>query len=341
LNFFTTKEIEMPKIDTTGTDALAPLGYKTLGGHQPPGSGNQARNLIDSELGWSAASTFAGEQTMLNALGALVVRLWDEESKKTTVYAHEPDLRDRLEKGNDWVRVNLTANELLSDVKLESTSRTGAASATVKVSLGSVPPITITEPDSSSLKTAVAEVAKLQASNAKNRDEIVAQANDAGLLIARAMTLDVVRHRHFLYLFDTLELVLALPLYEAKLHLDVPRPSDPVFGSSILSVVPVPKHQSFPSGHASYAWAIVELVIGIVPLRQAQQDYLRSLAARIAHNREVAGLHTALDSAAGHLLGESLGKWMAEAAKDSAHYPKWATLVAQAQDGWRLRANEM
>jgi membrane-associated phospholipid phosphatase len=100
--------------------------------------------------------------------------------------------------------------------------------------------------------------------------------------------------------------------------------------------VPTPKTHSFPSGHASGAWALVELFIAIIQPAKEWQAYLRELAGHISENRESAGLHTSLDSEAGKQLGQSLGLWMATAAKNDKRYPNWASLVAQAQTGWKL-----
>ncbi len=329
----------MSKTYSAGTNALWPLSYTTQGGHQPPGSNKSARYLVDSFVGESAAAVFAGEQTTLEALDR--VALWTDGAKATRCFDFDMLLADRLDKGSDWVRVNLTANELLAKIKIDCKGDDAPTATSVEISFSASDLLTIKRPTDASLNDAVSALLDLQAGGVKNRDEIVGQANDAGLAIVRALTLNPIRHRHFLYLFDVLELVLAPLLYGAKLHLNVPRPSAHPAGKKISTVVPVPNHQSFPSGHASYAWAMVELVIGLAPLTPEQQTYLRTLAARIARNREFAGLHTAMDSEAGKLLGVSLGKWIAESAKDSGAYPKLATLVAQAQRGWTMRDNEM
>ena len=304
--------------------------------NQPPGSGNMANRLIDAISGTTAAATFAGELTLDNEEPRVV--LLDAGATATVPVKCDGALATTLKKGNAWVRINLTANELLAAMKLSYNSGVAPPLANIVVTLGGSDALTMTKPDTDPkakpMQDAIAAVIAAQV-KVTNRDEIVSQANDAGLIIARAMKLDVLKHRHFLYLFDVMEFVLARPLYEAKLHFDVARPDKTPGGEAIQPFVPVPAHQSFPSGHASYASAIVELVIALVRLDPKQQAYLRVLAERIASNREGAGLHTSLDTNEGNKLGVFLGQWMAKAANENVSYPKWATLVADAQAEWK------
>ncbi len=327
------------------TDANMPpvlVGINTS--TQPPGSGNMANRLIDSNTGTTAAATYAGELTLDMALKPVKV-LVAGAAAVNPVTSDRP-LAKVMDGGNAWVRINLTANELLAELKIGLAGTRGKVDAEVSISLGGVSLKPIVAPIEDELRKAIKKAVTEQGKDAidiTNREEIVSQANDAGLTIARALDLDVLKHRRFLYLFDVMEFVLARPLYEAKLHLDVNRPSIPLLpppGSTVppvptVPLVPVPKHQSFPSGHASYAWAIAELIDGIVTLNQEQKAYLQGLAERISKNRERAGLHTDLDTEDGKKLGQALGSWMVSAAKDETTYPKWATLVADAQGEWQ------
>jgi hypothetical protein len=322
----------MLKIESSSGNSasLSTLQIDIKGGNQPPGTGNMARRLQDSLVGTTAASSLAGEQTLNGILPNVPLR--GQGPNGTTQVLYDKGLAARLEAGDDRVRVNLTAYELLAGMQL---TYTAGVSKSIDVSLKGADGVQLVAPTPDKLEAAVAVVAAVSRKDLVNRDEIVAQANDAGLFFGRALTLNgKVVNKHFLYLFDVLELVLARPLYEAKLYLDVPRPSTHSLGSSITPMVPIPNHQSFPSGHASYAWAIAELMVNIMEFKSEQQTYLFDLAAHIAANREDAGLHTVLDSGAGELLGTAVGRWMAIAAKDAKTYPKWATLMAQAQVGW-------
>jgi membrane-associated phospholipid phosphatase len=63
----------------------------------------------------------------------------------------------------------------------------------------------------------------------------------------------------------------------------------------------VPGHAAYPSGHATQAFLIAHSLAAIFPAKSKPgiDLALQALAARIARNREIAGLHYASDTAAG------------------------------------------
>lgn len=65
-----------------------------------------------------------------------------------------------------------------------------------------------------------------------------------------------------------------------------------------------PAHRSFPSGHATEAFAAAAILSATFP---AYTAHLRQMAARIAMNRCFAGVHYPVDQYAGDLLGDLLG----------------------------------
>jgi hypothetical protein len=73
----------------------------------------------------------------------------------------------------------------------------------------------------------------------------------------------------------------------------------------IEPVVPVPWHSSYPSGHATQATVIAEILTKVAPESATR---LRRLAVEVGVNREVAGLHYPSDTAA----GVTLGRWLAK-----------------------------
>lgn len=318
---------------------FSPLGMsRPDGGDQPPGSGTKPSRLAEALFGALGPATFAGHRTLRANLPTVPLR--DEVSGKVEPTPHDAALAARLDRGVDWVRVQLTAAELRS--RTTTALSTAAGVPAISFSFGDGPELQFVAPNEADVRAAAERVKLGQSAGVTNSDEIVAQASDAGLFIAIALGLNPVEFRHFLMLFDVLELVLAVPLYEAKLHLDVNRPNTWLpEGSGIETVVPVPSHQSFPSGHMSYATALVEMLIRVLPFQEAQTKYLRQLATRIGHNRELAGLHTDLDTAAGRQLGGALGGWLADASRSPNQYPKWATLVAAAQSEWKLEGDEI
>ena len=71
-----------------------------------------------------------------------------------------------------------------------------------------------------------------------------------------------------------------------------------------------PGHGSYPSGHATQAHLFALCAIKILPDAQKQSlgVVLKALAARIARNREIAGLHYQSDSMAGEWLAGEIFK---------------------------------
>ncbi len=87
----------------------------------------------------------------------------------------------------------------------------------------------------------------------------------------------------------------------------------------IQPMVPTPGHGSWPSGHATEAFLVATLMESLLNAAspsggtrngRASREQLQRLAARIAVNRTVAGLHYPVDSAAGRLLGTSLAEYL-------------------------------
>lgn len=94
-----------------------------------------------------------------------------------------------------------------------------------------------------------------------------------------------------------------------KLALAVPRPV--TLSAAVQPILPTPGHGSFPSGHATQAFAMAAVLDDLTGGPDGTgpwQGPLWRLAARIAVNRTVAGLHYPLDSAFGAVLGVTLGR---------------------------------
>lgn len=123
--------------------------------------------------------------------------------------------------------------------------------------------------------------------------------------------------------YDLVDLILGLShevVMQVKFPLACPRPSE--VSRQIMPMLEVPSHASFPSGHATAAYALSELMVLLLKLKQTNPlaTRLRKLAFRIAQNREVAGLHFSVDSAAGQLLGTALARFVAALAEQFDTY---------------------
>jgi membrane-associated phospholipid phosphatase len=87
----------------------------------------------------------------------------------------------------------------------------------------------------------------------------------------------------------------------------------------IQPMIETPGHGSWPSGHATEAFAVAMLLeallnaapgAGSPPNGTQSREQLQRLAARIATNRVVAGVHYPVDSACGRLLGTALAEFL-------------------------------
>ena len=97
-----------------------------------------------------------------------------------------------------------------------------------------------------------------------------------------------------------------------------PRPSQ--LCPALLPPIPMPGHASWPSGHATQAWlkalCIEHVLQGVLSGTLttgnlgAVSSNLRTLAIRVARNREIAGLHYPTDSDAGRTLAATIAPFL-------------------------------
>ena len=120
-----------------------------------------------------------------------------------------------------------------------------------------------------------------------------------------------------------------------KIHFSSPRPY--FWDDRVMPVIDTPTHSSYPSGHATeaFAYAIMLRALSEGDLPTAtrslvDEDGLEMLdevlfrqAFRIAENRVVAGVHYPVDSAAGFVLGASVAEdFVAACAAESPTYER-------------------
>lgn len=99
---------------------------------------------------------------------------------------------------------------------------------------------------------------------------------------------------------------------QMKNDLGVPRAS--AMAALVMPMIDVPRHGAMPSGHATAAFTLSTLLSKLLAGEPSLVEPLQQLAYRVAFNREVAGVHYPMDSAAGRVLGETLGAFVAAAA---------------------------
>lgn len=113
-----------------------------------------------------------------------------------------------------------------------------------------------------------------------------------------------------------------------------PRPSQ--LCPALLPPIPMPGHASWPSGHATQAWlkalCIEHVLQGVLSTGDlgAVSSNLRTLAIRVARNREIAGLHYPTDSDAGRRLANTIAPFLTGMGP-----PTWfGKAVAAAKNEW-------
>ncbi|MBQ0919153.1 phosphatase PAP2 family protein [Hydrogenophaga aromaticivorans] len=161
----------------------------------------------------------------------------------------------------------------------------------------------------------VAAYADLRADRAA---EVVAQLTPPLAFFSSMVGLTAHRHKKTLQLLD---LVFALCLHVEMRFKHVFASLRPeAFSPQIQPMIQTPGHGSWPSGHATEAFAFAVLLEALLnaasaegvatPNGTASHEQLQRLAARIAVNRTVAGVHFPVDSAAGRLLGTALAEFL-------------------------------
>jgi membrane-associated phospholipid phosphatase len=134
---------------------------------------------------------------------------------------------------------------------------------------------------------------------------------------------------------------------QVKVWCNVPRPSE--FSPRIQPMIAVPSYSAFPSGHATQAHLISDLLLSLLrpsiqnsnpPLNPETQWrdeltlMLPALATRISENRVIAGIHFPVDSEAGKALATNLLGLLTQQTSVNYSFFKW--LWESAQREWGL-----
>jgi hypothetical protein len=102
------------------------------------------------------------------------------------------------------------------------------------------------------------------------------------------------------------------------------RPNE--YSPQVQPMILTPGHSSFPSGHATEAFTIAYLLWRLMLAAEPGKnrlwcEQLMRQASRVAINRTVAGVHFPIDSAAGELLGLTLGRYLFHRAQAGVQGP--------------------
>nr|WP_281060754.1 phosphatase PAP2 family protein [Rhizobium sp. NXC24] len=103
------------------------------------------------------------------------------------------------------------------------------------------------------------------------------------------------------------------------------------YSPQIQPMILTPEHGSLPSGHSTESFAMAIVLVQLLrastnPVYEQHTYAIQLLrqAARVAVNRQVAGVHFPVDSAAGALLGLTLGQYFCRRLSGEADFYAWS-----------------
>ena len=202
-----------------------------------------------------------------------------------------------------------------------------AADGSFAVHAAPGPVVTLTPPNGDTLAAQMPELRSAMDLRADRLPEILAQQGDMLSFFGAQQSLNNDRRRRSMTLLGAAYGAIVSQEMRIKHFCSVPRPID--LSPQVQPIIQTPGHSAYPSGHATEAFAFATVLAalrlsrdpaaqeaGIIAtllgkLTTALEDataadpdlMLFRLAARIADNRTVAGVHYPVDSAHGALLG--------------------------------------
>jgi hypothetical protein len=175
--------------------------------------------------------------------------------------------------------------------------------------------LTLHRPEIGTFKEQLAYLRDYMDQRSERAAEILSQVGYPIDYFARILGLNSARNRYTFELIAVTQVITSHVAMVAKNHLACRRPDR--LGPTVMPMIPTPGHGSFPSAHASEAFAVATVLDGLLGAvastgHYAEPDRLRRLiykqAERIAVNRTVAGVHYPIDTWAGAALGDAVGR---------------------------------
>lgn len=228
------------------------------------------------------------------------------------------DLPARLKLWSPSVTVALVVSALVRDIKFSATDATKVADLAVSNSTASVTTVAqLRRPTMQQLREepilGLPKTKGRKGDRMAKSDAIMAEATMLDFIMLEALGRDQARHRSLYSLLNVTFEVAAAASHQFKHLFVVPRPA--TLWGDIEPLIASPGHASFPSGHATQAYAAVEVLQAI--LADKAGNKLATLARSVADNRVIAGVHYDFDSEAGEALGRAIGAWVVACATGS------------------------
>ena len=98
------------------------------------------------------------------------------------------------------------------------------------------------------------------------------------------------------------------------------------YSSQVQPMILTPGHGSLPSGHSTEAFIVAHVLAGLFGLgdKDVMRVQLMRQAARVAINRQIAGVHFPADSGAGQVLGSALAEYFLFRCKGEGQVRAWS-----------------
>jgi membrane-associated phospholipid phosphatase len=215
--------------------------------------------------------------------------------------------------------------------------------------------LTLTPPTTAQLAAQLPHVRTASDIRADRLPEILAQMGDMLSFYAGHFRLHPDQRKWTLLLLAAAYEAVLIPEMRMKFEANLPRPID--FDVRVQPIIGTPAHSTYPSGHATEAFAFATVLCGLKKMGRGVANPVAAvladlqsgtgatmvdtlpfqLAARIADNRTVAGVHFPVDSAHGGLLGMACGlAFLAACIPGQTSVPLWEASGANWQTDFTL-----
>lgn len=247
----------------------------------------------------------------------------------------------QLERWEPWVRAYVGIQELVSPLHFGPMAQgKGGLQLSYLAQQGSsfvaTPVVAIERPSERVFEKQIEQVLGWAELRDDRAAEILAQIDPQYAFWGSVLPLQPQRVKRTLELIN---IVLQLAVYvemRFKHELGCWRPYQ--LSPQVQPLITTPGHGSFPSGHATQAYIVANVLKALLKLDPDQDTALTAQldrqAARIATNRVVAGVHFPIDSMAGRLLGTTLAEYAV------ARFTSASSWTERTFDGSKLKGSE-
>ncbi|NBJ11138.1 phosphatase PAP2 family protein [Microvirga arsenatis] len=261
----------------------------------------------------------------------------------------DPDHPANLERWEPWVRASIIDFELLSKLGFSKPAAGSMALShldTTGAQIAYRPLVTITRPTENMFKKQLVFLDRYADLRGDRASEILSQTGGALTFLSSIAFLHPSRTP---WTFELLAAALRLANF-AEMRLKhafaCRRPNE--FSPQVQPMILTPSHGSYPSGHATESFMAALVLWGLLRASRSLPPnpvspnppyghtswgtQLMRVAARVAVNRTIAGVHFPIDSAAGAFLGLTLGQYFLNLCRNTGSYQAFTFDSAQFPD---------